>query len=78
MSDIENTNPGIQFYASVISGGLLLISELLPYISSIKGNGIIQVLTNTFNRYDEAKKKTDEKIDQILTIVQKIQEHLKL
>lgn len=56
------------YYASLVSGSLLVISELLPYISKIKGNGIIQVLTNFFTNYEETKKK--EKAEQ----AQKMQE----
>ena len=42
----ESLNNEITFYISIISGMLLTISEVLPYIKNIRGNGIIEVLVN--------------------------------
>ena len=39
-------NNEITFYISIISGMLLTISEVLPYIKTIRGNGIIELLVN--------------------------------
>lgn len=39
-------NNEITFYISIISGMLLTISEVLPYIKIIRGNGIIELLVN--------------------------------
>ena len=39
-------NNEITFYISIISGMLLTISEVLPYIKTIRGNGIIELLLN--------------------------------
>jgi hypothetical protein len=51
----------ITFYTTILSGGLFAISELLPYISKVKGNGIIQVLLNSFSKYDESRKEEEKK-----------------
>ena len=53
----EKPENNLTLYASVLSGSLLAISEILPYISKIKGNGILQVLTNLFSNYEEEKNK---------------------
>jgi hypothetical protein len=45
-SSNESLNNEITFYISIISGMLLTISETLPYIKSIQGNGIIELLVN--------------------------------
>lgn len=39
-------NNEITFYISIISGMLLTISEVLPYVKSIRSNGIIEILVN--------------------------------
>lgn len=41
----KNKNDSI-LYISIISGMLLTISEILPYIKNIKANGIIHLITN--------------------------------
>lgn len=64
MSSEATENNNLTLYTSVLSGSLLVISELLPYISKIKGNGIIQVLTNLFSNYEEEKKKEKLERDQ--------------
>ena len=51
----------ITFYTTILSGSLFVISELLPYISKVKGNGIIQVLLNSFSKYDENRKEEEKK-----------------
>ena len=35
------------FYISIVTGLLLTISETLPYINSIKSNGILHLVTDT-------------------------------
>ena len=41
MSNDNNEQTSITFYISIISGFLLTISEILPYIRTVKANGII-------------------------------------
>uniref|UniRef100_A0A6C0H6T0 Uncharacterized protein n=1 Tax=viral metagenome TaxID=1070528 RepID=A0A6C0H6T0_9ZZZZ len=36
----------ITFYFSLISGALLTISEMMPYITKIQSNGILHSITN--------------------------------
>jgi|694.fasta_scaffold143430_3 hypothetical protein len=69
----EQNNLG--YYTTLVSGSLLVVSELLPYISKIKGNGIIQVITNLFTKYEENKQKEKAERDQkIQEIVLKVDE----
>ena len=42
----KSLNNEITFYISIISGMLLTISEVLPYIKTIPGNSIIEVFVN--------------------------------
>ena len=37
-------------WISIVFGGLLFISEVLPYVSKIKSNGILQLASNTFSK----------------------------
>lgn len=71
----------LTYYASLVSGGLLIISEALPYVSKIKGNGIIQVLTSLFTNYEENKKQEkleqDRKIQEIMEKLDRITEMIK-
>ncbi|NBO99359.1 MAG: hypothetical protein EBU90_04425 [Proteobacteria bacterium] len=38
--------PDITFYFSLVSGALLTISEVMPYITRIQSNGILHSVTN--------------------------------
>lgn len=51
----------IGFYVSIASGVLLTISEILPYIKTIKSNGIIQCIIDTLRR-----KGSDSELDPLL------------
>jgi len=74
----QDSNP-YGYYASLISGSLLVISEILPYLSKVKGNGIIQVLTNLFTGYDELKKKEKAEYEQkIQDLTAKVNESLEI
>ena len=42
----ENNKNDSILYISIISGMLLTISEILPYIRNVKANGIIHLITN--------------------------------
>ena len=61
----------LTYYASIISGILLFISEAMPYISKVKGNGIIQVLANSFTKYEETKQKEEDNVKQKLDLIMK-------
>ena len=69
MNDSENKQDSITYYVSVISGILLVISEVMPYISKVKGNGIVQVLFNSFTKYEETKQKEEDDMRQKLNII---------
>lgn len=40
----------IAFYISIVSGALLTISEVLPYIKQINSNGIIETIINIIKK----------------------------
>lgn len=61
----DAANP-LSYYVSILSGACLVVSELLPYISKIKGNGILQILMNSFNSFEENKRKEDEQQQRML------------
>jgi hypothetical protein len=78
----------LPYYASIFSGLLLTISEALPYLTKVKGNGIIQVLINAYGQYGEKKKqeqeqeqaqekKTEQKIDEILVRLEELKNLVK-
>jgi hypothetical protein len=59
----------ISLYFSIASGVLLTISEILPYISEIKSNGITQFLINKILQNKPKNDNThtnDDKLDNIL------------
>lgn len=63
------------YYISIISGMLLTISEILPYISKIKGNGIIEVLLNSCSKYEQEKQSQNRQIlDRIKTLEQQLEQ----
>jgi hypothetical protein len=71
--DTQSQDSNLSFYASLFSGSLLVISELLPYISKIKGNGILQVIGNFLNNYEEKHKQEKiEKEKKIKEIIDKL------
>jgi predicted RNA-binding protein with EMAP domain len=43
----------ITFYLSIISSSLLAISEILPYISQIKSNGILQLFISFIKSFKQ-------------------------
>jgi hypothetical protein len=68
----DGTETPMSYYVSLASGALLAISELLPYLSKIEGNGIIQVVTNFLRKRqaDEANLVAmQQRYDQILADV---------
>lgn len=48
-------NADITFYISIISSFLLTISELLPYIKSIKSNGILESFISMLEHFHYTK-----------------------
>jgi hypothetical protein len=56
-STTSDPNSAVAYYVSIFSGVCLAISEALPYLSKVKGNGIIQVALNYFRGFEEEKKK---------------------
>jgi hypothetical protein len=75
ISQVSQEQNNLGFYTSLVSGSLLVLSELLPYISKIKGNGIIQVVTNLFTNYEETKKKEKaEREQKIQELTDKVEE----
>jgi hypothetical protein len=75
-----SSNP-LSYYVSIFSGACLVISELLPYISKVKGNGIVQILMQSFSQYEDTKRKETEeqqrlyerileRLDQLAALVQ--------
>jgi hypothetical protein len=76
----NDSNP-LSYYVSLFSGACLIISELLPYISKVKGNGIVQILMQSFSRYEDTKRKESdeqqrlfesivERLDRLTSLVQ--------
>lgn len=49
----EHQDPTFSFYFSLVTGTMLAISELLPYINAIKGNGITHVIVMYFMKKSE-------------------------
>lgn len=52
------------YYMSIVSGVCLAISEVLPYLSKVKGNGIIQAVVQYFNGRQEEEKRREEQLAQ--------------
>lgn len=53
-------------YISVFSGLMLIVSEILPYVSNVKGNGIVQIILNSCSKYDEDKKKEHQTLQDLI------------
>lgn len=64
----KNNNDSI-LYISIISGMLLTISEILPYIKNVKANGIIHLITNFlvekyYNTQENLQQNTEDNQDE--------------
>ena len=46
---MTDENQNFSFYISILTGSLLTVSEILPYINSIRSNGILHLCTNICN-----------------------------
>ena len=56
-------------YISIISGMLLTVSEILPYIKNVKANGIIHLITNFlvekyYNTREDLQQNTEDDQDE--------------
>jgi hypothetical protein len=79
MSEEHNSNSmhsNMSYYVSLFSGAMLAISELLPYISKVKGNGIIQVIMNAYGaqkkQEEEQAQQNEKKLDDILARLEEL------
>lgn len=67
-------------YITIISSTLLLISEVLPYVSQVNGNGIIETLVNSYSKYKKVEEEQkvinyetiDHKLDKIIDNLEKL------
>jgi hypothetical protein len=59
------------FYLSIVTGLLLTISETLPYINSVKSNGVIQFITDSLLKrlpnHSEEQDQADEENRHLLS-----------
>lgn len=62
----EHESTPWSYYASIFSGACLLVSELLPYMSKVKGNGILQVLIDSFGKYEQEKQAKENDFNETL------------
>lgn len=65
----ENNKNDSILYISIISGMLLTISEILPYIKNVKANGIIHLITNFlvekyYNTQENLQQNTEDNQDE--------------
>lgn len=69
--DPSQTDPsgGLAYYISIASGLCLAISEALPYLSKVKGNGIIQVALQYFNQHEEEKRKDEQQQHEVFQAI---------
>jgi hypothetical protein len=54
MIDIKNSCDEILYTITAIAAGFSLVSEILPFISSVKANGILHAIINLRNRSENA------------------------
>ncbi len=60
---VLNISDDITFAASIISGLLLIISEILPFVKTIESNGILDAIMN----YGKNKQNNPEETDRLLS-----------
>lgn len=58
----------IGLYVSMASGVLLTISEILPYIKTIKSNGIIQCIIETVTKNQENRDESNPLLDNAIRL----------
>lgn len=67
----DNVETNIGFYVSIVTGLLLTVSETLPYISSIRSNGIMQLITDTLlKKRGNLQVENDEQADEETNLIQ--------
>lgn len=62
---MDNCNEDLSTTISIITGSLLVASEILPYINSTEGNGIIDVCIKILKKFASKRRETSD-IDQSL------------
>jgi hypothetical protein len=68
------------FIISICSGLLLTISEILPYISKIKSNGILQLIINELilkSKPDTVSTANNDNLDKIVSLLEEIKNNQK-
>ena len=57
----------ITYYSSIASGVLLVVSEILPYVKVIEGNGLIDMLLRNINNIKNKKNNNYEVIPDVIS-----------
>jgi hypothetical protein len=65
------------FIISICSGLLLTISEILPYISKIKSNGILQLIINELILKSKPDTPPHDNLDKIVSLLEEIKNNQK-
>jgi hypothetical protein len=66
----------LSYYVSLVSGALLTISEILPYLSQFKGNGIVHALTQAFTNRAQHEQVQDQALQQTQQALQLVLQRL--
>lgn len=48
---MESCSDNITTLTTLLASGLFIVSEMLPYMSKVKGNGIIQMVSDSLLEY---------------------------
>jgi hypothetical protein len=74
VTDTDGYSPA--HYISLLSGALLAVSELLPFLSKVKGNGILQMIIEACSKQREQNmqnlRKEQDQFDAILARLDKL------
>lgn len=77
-SNSSDEQTSISYYVSIATSVCLAISELLPYLSKVKGNGILQVLLQSYQQKKQEEEKIQEdlytKVEDILQRLQRLEQ----
>lgn len=71
----QNSLDQISFYISVTSTLLLTISEILPYIKSVKSNGVLQIILNISKDFLSKLQNQNSNINEHQPLLSNISEH---
>jgi hypothetical protein len=63
--DSSCVDNNITTFTTILASGLFIVSEALPYMTKIKGNGILQIISDSLLEYLKKTKTTNRLTEEV-------------